>query len=315
MINQKVQLLDLETDLWEQCNLRCAQCTHSSPYFTAFDEYYKLDKFKEDLTNLSRIAHINTFRIVGGEPLLNKKLFDYVKFIKEINITDNLTIFTNGLVLGHLNNHIFPYIDRLRISVYTNLEEKKLKAIYSNINKIKEYYPHLDVISNEISYFSYFNLIEENKDPTLVKKIYDNCYYSYEHRGFSIFNGRFFKCFASRKKYKYLHAHQKDVPHLKDNTHDSLSIETLTAEELESFINNKDPLEGCKWCLGTCGKQLPHSQIKEEEDVATIKDLSFEDGEIYLSNLLLSWDKAQNYVKYDKFFKQEHIEHYNKHFL
>ena len=316
----KINLIDLETDLWEQCNLKCAQCTHSSPFFNSTDEYYKLDQFKEDINYLNQIAHINTFRIVGGEPLLNKNLLHYVKHIKESNITDFLTIFTNGLVLGHTNNDIFPYIDRLRISVYSNLEEKKLNLIYSNIKKIKQMFPHLNVVANDISYFSYFNLSEKNTNQELVDKIYDKCYYSYEHRGFSIFNGRFYKCFATRKKYNFLKIHSKEnnFDHLKDNSVDSIELKNLQKNSLEEFISSKKSLEGCKWCLGTCGAQLKHSQInKNSETPATLDNLDFEEGEKYMSNLLLSWslkDSKFKNIDNNKFFNISHLKHYIKQF-
>jgi len=313
----KIRLFDLETDLWEACNLSCAQCTHSSPFFSKDDELYNIEQFKTDIDDLSRIVTIDAMRIVGGEPLLNKNLLSYVKHIKESNITKYLTIFTNGLVLSHTNNDIFPYIDRLRISVYSNIEKNKIDLIYKNIERIKSMFPHLDIIANEITYFSYFNLTQKNNDQETVQKIYDKCYYSYDHRGFSIFNGRFFKCFASRKKYKYLlnHSTENNFDHLKDNLHDSIALQNLCVADFKAFINNKTALEGCKWCLGTCGSQLQHTQLKGKADVqATIEHLNFDEGEKYLSNLLLSWDKQRNYIDHDKFFYPEHIEHYKKHF-
>lgn len=313
----KIHLFDLETDLWEACNLNCAQCTHSSPFFTKDDERYTIEQFKCDIDNLSKVVTIDAFRIVGGEPLLNKNLLEYVKYIKQSNITKYLTIFTNGLVLSHTNNDIFPFIDRLRISVYKNIEQNKLDLIYKNVERIKNMFPHLDIIANEITYFSYFNLTHKNNNHETVQKIYDKCYYSYDHRGFSIFNGRFFKCFASRKKYKYLlnHSTENNFEHLKQNLHDSIALQDLQIPVFQKFIESKEALEGCKWCLGTCGTQLQHSQLTSNTDVqATIDHLNFEEGEKYLSNLLLSWDKQRNYINDDRFFRPEHIEHYNKHF-
>lgn len=319
MIN-KIILEDLEVDLWEQCNLRCTQCTHSSPYFTSADQNYEIEQFKQDVASLNKIAHVGVFRIVGGEPLLNKNLIQYVRFLKESNIADYITIFTNGLVLSHTNNEVFSYIDRLRISVYNNLEEKKLKAIYTNIEKIKNLHPHLNIVANEISHFSYFNLASKNNDKALVEKIFNNCYYSYMHKGFSIFNGRLYKCFASRKKYNFLKVHstENNFHHLKDNLHDSVKLQDLENKDLEEFISNKDPLEGCKWCLGTCGSQIKHQQVNPTEEApATIEDLNFEEGERYLSNLLLSWsatDPNFKNIKNNKFFNVKHLKHFAKHF-
>jgi hypothetical protein len=200
------------------------------------------------------------------------------------------------------------------------LEQKKLELIYNNVKKIKELFPHLDIVANDISYFSYFNLAEKNINQELVDKIYDKCYYSYEHRGFSIFNGRFYKCFATRKKYNFLKKHSKEnnFQHLKDNSQDSIELKNIQKLDLESFISNKQSLEGCKWCLGTCGSQLKHVQVKpENETPATLDNLNFEEGEKYLSNLLLSWaksDKTLKNIKSDKFFKIDHLKEYTKHF-
>lgn len=320
MENNKILLQDLEVDLWEQCNLRCAQCTHSSPYFTSVDQNYELEQFKQDVTNLSKVAQVDVFRIVGGEPLMNKNLTEYVKFLRESNIANYITIFTNGLVLSHTNNEVFNYIDRLRISVYNTLEEKKLKAIYANIEKIQELYPHLDVVANEISHFSYFNLATKNTNQELVKKIYDNCYYSYEHKGFSIFNGRLYKCFASRKKYNFLKVHSKEnnFEHLKENLQDSIAIKDLQCDELKAFTSVNEPLEGCKWCLGTCGSQIKHSQVQPKtEDPATLDHLNFDAGKSYLSNLLLSWslnDPKRKNIFNNKYFSIKHIKEYLKYF-
>ena len=322
MLDQKhkIFLEDLEVDLWERCNLSCAQCTHNSPYFDSTDDVYHLEQFKKDIKALSEIAHIGSFRIVGGEPLLNKNLVEYVKCIKEFNFANYVTIFTNGLVLGHTNNDVFSYIDRLRISVYTNLEKKKLDLIYSNIDKIQTLYPHLNVASNKLSHFSYFNLATKNTNEELVDKIYNKCYYSYEHKGFSIFNGRFYKCFASRKKYNFLKNHSKEnnFEHLKEGTHDSISLIELTKEKLHTYVSSKTPLEGCKWCLGTCGRQFDHKQIQtEKEEPATLEDLDFEEGEAYLSNLLLSWsltDPELKNIKNNDFFDIKHLKNFLKHF-
>jgi len=310
MVSNKIILEDLETDLWEMCNLKCSQCTHISPLFTSTDKPYSLESFISDIDVLNKISHVHAFRIVGGEPLLNKNLLPYIRHLKESKFADYITIFTNGIVLSHTNNNIFPYIDRLRISVYTNLEPKKINLIYANIEKIKNMYPHLDVVSNEISYFSKFNLNEENTNVALVNKIYNSCYYSYEHRGLSIYEGRFFKCFASRKKFKYAPL-SSDVDSIAINSH-------LTAADLKKFIEDKTPLESCKWCLGTCGKQIKHTQIsKNQKDVATINDLDFEESSSYLSNLLLSWDKNNkkfNNLKNNKFFKLSKLKDYLKYF-
>lgn len=324
-MSNKIILNDIEIDLHEMCNLKCVHCTHSSPHFSNKDPIYSLNQFETDIETLSDISHVKSLRIVGGEPFLNKQLFDYIKIIKKYKITDNIKIFTNGILLNKADERIFESIDELRVTVYPSITKDKLDIISNNIKQIKDKFPNLLLVDNEISYFLKFNLIEENVDSSLVNKIYNKCYYSYEHRGYSIFNGRFYKCFASRKKYKFLEAHNKLTSELKKkldpSSIDCISLDaSLSVERLSTFINDKAPLEGCKWCLGTCGKLLKHEQLHSTDihnDTATIEDLDFDTGEIYISNNILSWDrtdKKMGDMVHNKFFKIEHLKHYLKHF-
>lgn len=316
-------LFDLEIDLHETCNLSCAQCTHASPYFAKEDQTYPLEQFIKDVNILAKFSFVTVLRIVGGEPLLNKNLTSYVKEIKKSKLADIITLFTNGLLLNVTNKDIFEYIDRLRVSYYSNLEQKKLDQIFKNCAEVRQLYPDLDMVVNELTYFLQFNLAEENKDLDLVKSIYNNCYYSYEDRGLNMFNGRLYKCFASRKKYKYLQSQNKLTPEIYERIDpkriDSIAIDSeLTAEKLQAFLDDRTPLEGCKWCLGTCGKQIEHKQIKDpKEDIATLQDLDFDSGASYMSNGILSWnrfDKNRGDVEYNKFFKLEYLKNYIKQF-
>lgn len=321
----KYTLNDLEVDLWEVCNLRCSQCTHASPFFTNDDERYSYESFERDLKKLNEIAHVKAFRVIGGEPLLNKNLLSFLKLIKSVDICDRLALFTNGLLLNFVDQGIFTCIDRLGVCVY-NLNDYDLKTIEINVRTVKEKFPNLDIVTNRLGYFSKYHIVEKNNDENLVKKIYDNCYYSWGHSGVSMFNGRIYRCPMSRKKYKYLKSHQSLVKdgfdYLKSSTQDSIELnDSLTPEMLNEFLDKNTPLEGCKWCLGSSGKPFKHHQLKiGEPDAATLDDLDFEESRIYLSNYLLSWslqskdgDKI-NDLKNNKYFNPDYIKHYARYF-
>lgn len=330
MIENNLLILDdIEVDLHEMCNLKCVQCTHTSPYFTNKDQNYPLKQFEEDITNLSKICKIKSFRIVGGEPFLNKDLDKFINIVKQSKIATVIKIFTNGLLLEKVDSKVFetmiqePCPVKLKISLYSNLDKEKVELIHKNIKMMQAKYPTMDIVPNELTHFLKFNLIEENKNEEVVEQIYKNCYYSYNHRGFSFFNGRIYKCFASRKKFKLLEYHNKLTEELRQRldpaTIDSIPItETLTSKELAEFLKKDKPLEGCKWCLGTCGKSTKHEQISNPAtDFATIEDLDFETGSVYMSNVILSWDRFHEDmgdIKYNKFFKMEYLKYYTKFF-
>lgn len=325
-----INIEDAEVDLHEMCNIQCAHCTHVSPLFTNKDPSYSIQQFTKDIQNLKRISNIHSLRIVGGEPFLNKQLDKYLQILKDSKVATEIKIFTNGLILDKVDKSIFEimadncYPISLKISVYSNLEKEKIEKIQSNIQYLKETFPTLDITSNEISYFLKYNILEENTNKELVQKIYNKCYYSYRHKGVSFFNGRLYKCFASRKKYKLLDHYNKLTDKLKErlnpSTIDSIPIdENTTSQQIEDFLSTTTALEGCKFCLGTCGKAIPHQQINKtlDNNIASLEDLDFETGEIYISNNILSWDRfnpTMGDTKYNKFFKIEHLKHYLKFF-
>lgn len=313
-----VQIDNIEVDVSETCNLRCLHCTHSAPYFTTADNY-ELREFEIDISILAEKVHFGVIRLIGGEPLLNKDLGKYVDFIRKTQVADKIAIFTNGLLLHKTPLTVFNHIDHLRVSLYP-LDPVKTALIKRSVTDIRKQFPALSVVVNPINFFSTFNLVIENADRELVKKIHDKCYYRKD--GLNLYNGKIYKCFAARKKFTFLKnttsAVTGDFQPLERSEADVLPLEPfLTEEEIRNFLADNKPLEACKWCLGTNGgRKVPHSQIgKWPVDHATLADLDFEAGEKYMSNLLLSWNlDKMHLIEDDEWYKPEHVHSYFDHF-
>jgi sulfatase maturation enzyme AslB (radical SAM superfamily) len=83
----------------EHCNLGCYSCNHFSQL--AEPEFADLETTRRDLKRLSELSggNIPTIYLVGGEPLLNPDLPEFMKIAREYFPQSKVQIITNGLLL------------------------------------------------------------------------------------------------------------------------------------------------------------------------------------------------------------------------
>ena len=92
-------LLYLETHVADICNLKCRGCMHFSN-IAIHPNYPDLQEFERDFSRLSELfSNIFIIRLMGGEPLLNPKLHDYIKVVRQYFPAAELRIVTNGLLI------------------------------------------------------------------------------------------------------------------------------------------------------------------------------------------------------------------------
>ena len=70
--------MQIKTNL--NCNLKCKNCSFHGQYVNELNEY-NLNTLDYDSNIISKCGHFQNIQIVGGEPLLNKNLKEFVKKI------------------------------------------------------------------------------------------------------------------------------------------------------------------------------------------------------------------------------------------
>jgi len=248
----------LETDVADHCNLKCKHCAHHSPYLSR--SFYSVSEFEKDIKSASAVLHSEWFKVIGGEPLLNKDLFQYIEIIKKYNISDNIAIFTNGILLDRVGDNVLDSINVLSVSEYplTPILNEKIK---SNILNVRKSYPNLTVIHNYYDTFDAQEFTKKNDDGQLVKKIWDRCKLRFECN--TIYRGYFSKCIVARRKRDFLLEANCVEDYDALNTLESDNCNLHTPNLRERFLKyyfSDTPLDTCKWCVGSCGKSVPHRQ-------------------------------------------------------
>tara|TARA_R110000787_G_scaffold12814_2_gene40993 strand:- start:1872 stop:2774 length:903 start_codon:yes stop_codon:yes gene_type:complete len=121
----------------KKCNYSCSYCepeNHSST------KSIDIEKYKE-AWNTVNPKNVSTINISGGEPTLNKKYIDFVKWLSEHNPYAHISTSTNGSKSADYLRHLNTY-SHLAISIHfefiTESYIKKLHRFLSHRNENKK---------------------------------------------------------------------------------------------------------------------------------------------------------------------------------
>ena len=130
--SRKAVITKLEFHVCDHCNLNCVGCTHFAPIYQ--ESFASLDEFARDMKRLSEDFYILRLRLMGGEPLLNPDLPEYIDLARNFFPHSHLAIVTNGLLLPRTDQRVFDSIKKndafVQISLYppTYAMREKIKA-------------------------------------------------------------------------------------------------------------------------------------------------------------------------------------------
>ncbi len=94
----KPLLKTLETNIVDYCNLNCRGCSHFSNLFE-YGEKVPFNIFRRDLNQIAEHLHIYRFNMLGGEPLLDSEINQYIEYARKILPDTNIQLITNGILI------------------------------------------------------------------------------------------------------------------------------------------------------------------------------------------------------------------------
>lgn len=96
---KRVALRYVEFHAYDGCNLNCRACSHFAPLFAgcAMPDTHDIVRSLEHLARL--FSRVDTIRILGGEPLLNRELPEILCAARSIMPESSISLVTNGLLL------------------------------------------------------------------------------------------------------------------------------------------------------------------------------------------------------------------------
>ena len=226
----------LEFHVADHCNLNCKACEHYSalvkkPHFT------NLQKFTRDFQRLHEfIDDIAMIRILGGEPLLNPELNEYIKLSRRLYPQAKIHIVTNALLLQKMPENFFETLRQCNaaviISFYPPLESK-MPAIHKFL--LEKRVPFSIGPLNKT--FTMKQTLNRHEQPT---EIFLQCLQATCN---NLYDGKIASCFLPFTT-KYFNAYYgKNLP--EDGALD-LYDPTLTTEKIKAHLIT--PFERCRYC-------------------------------------------------------------------
>lgn len=236
----------LEFHVADHCNLNCKYCTHFSPLVKE-PVFTDLDRFKSDLKQLNKyIKDIGVIRILGGEPLLNPELPQFIEYTRKIYPGSIITVVTNGLLLDKISDELINCMKDNKafffISYYPPLENK-LSGIKEFLVKNKVPYS----MSPKIETFNETQSLNENNNE-------DFFYYCFQATCTCLQDGKIAPCYAPFTTKYFNKEFDLDLP-----TDEGID---LYSEELNMSMLKMSlliPMERCNYCI--LGKAHPWQVI------------------------------------------------------
>lgn len=144
----------LEFDVSGHCNLRCKGCSHYSN-LQKEPVWGDLGKFREHLVRLREIFdHIEVFRLVGGEPLLNPDVGQFAAAVRDSFPDATLYVVTNGILIPRINREILDAFRESKAVVNVSYYPPTVKITEQIIERLKECKVSY-TFSKPIQYFQY----------------------------------------------------------------------------------------------------------------------------------------------------------------
>ena len=95
---EKVYMRSLDVMVTTKCSLKCTYCSNLMQYYVDPKDTENDEVFSAlDLVH-ANVDHISEYRVIGGEPLMNKGWADIVNGISKINTEARIDIYTNATI-------------------------------------------------------------------------------------------------------------------------------------------------------------------------------------------------------------------------
>lgn len=238
LYRKRKELDYLEFHVADHCNLNCKNCSMFSGLVEG-EVFADYEKTRAGLLKVKTFFdHIKVFRILGGEPLLNDKLEDYISLVRSLYPYTDIRVITNGIL-----------VRSMKPSLIKSLRENQVSFIVTG-------YPALENIHDDVAEFLRKNEIKHVVGPTLYRfnKIYNKegdsdpetafCRCIWRGTCANIKENKIATCFVPFVL-PYLIDHF-NLGQVRDDTID-LFEKGLTTEALLDRLNN-EPMDACRYC-------------------------------------------------------------------
>jgi organic radical activating enzyme len=231
-----IRINRMDLVLSSRCTLRCKKCANLMQYYEKQHDV-DINIIYKSISNLiDSIDEIGTINVIGGEPLLYKKLSEVIRILKNKNKINFINIITNGTILPQ-NDDLWKEMSNpkivLSISDYGKLSKNKIKLL----EKCEQYGVNVEILETKVFYDT-GNLECRNRTAEELHIVFKEC--ATQCR--SLFDGELHYCPRS--------AHGTDLKFIEKKNLDYVNVldKHDLRKKIYNLINKNDYIEACNYC-------------------------------------------------------------------
>ena len=233
----KVDSVDLM--LTEKCSLKCKDCSNLMQFYAKpIDEDFEI-VISSINTFMNTVDFVQEIRLMGGEPLMYKKVDLVVKHL--------LTYKNFGQIKVNTNGTIVPKDEKLKV-----FQNEKIFFDISNYGKDSR---NVDILVKKLTEMNIAHaasrvtewqdvgkIVKTNRTDSLNKEIFGNCCIN---RGLTLLHGKLYLCpfSANATNLKAIKYADEEILDLKANKEE-------LKKQIHNLYFNTDFLEACRSCNG-----------------------------------------------------------------
>lgn len=254
--------IKFEMDISEHCNLNCAYCSTFSPL--SQELYYDIVNYENDLKRMGQLfnGEARKIHLIGGEPLLNKNINEYVKITRKyFPKAEQIIIFTNGILLFKQDDIFWDVVKQTNTEISVtkypiNIDYNKMKSLVESHN-IKFHY-----IGDSES-FKYMRILAVDALGSQdIEDSFRNC--SEPNKCIKLKNGKLFKCVRPSEIFKFNEYFHRDIQ-LEEGDYIDI-YKAKDANEILEYLAN-GPIPFCKYC-DMRGRLTDHEWKQSKKEIS-----------------------------------------------
>jgi hypothetical protein len=228
-----VQSVDLIVT--ERCSLKCKDCSNLMQYYES-PENADLNETLQSIEDLcSKMDEIYEFRVIGGEPFMNKEVHLIVEKLNSMENVHKVSIFTNATIVPKEHQWKAFENGKVRFFITEYLQSRNLQPLIEQLERRKIAY-----VSEKANGWTECGALEKhNRTEEEQKKVFDACC---AKNLATLADGRLYRCPFSANAFK-LHA----VP---DYAEDYLLVSNTSRDSIRAFLRGRSYISSCDHCNG-----------------------------------------------------------------
>ncbi len=236
---EKTYMRSLDVMITTRCSLKCKNCSNLMQYYKNPENTDGSDIIKALNIINENIDHISEYRVIGGEPLMNKDWANIINNINEKNPSSKIFIYTNATIAP--KEEQLEKFQGKDINFIITDYEKLSKNIEIMVNRLKKF--NIGYSRSPAEYWIDCSNIKHHKRSTKdLAEVFKQCCVKYVY---TLLEGKLYRCpFIANA------TNLKAMPDNPANYVDVFADKSKLKKDIIRLVKVAKFFPGCDFCFG-----------------------------------------------------------------